>query len=185
MRLLSVFLALLLLASPAFAVETGTPAWSIRAQTVFQGPGSAYDVVGDISGKIRIRVDRCNTRWCLVRAEGVRGWVSRDAVAFGQEPKGPFTGPRLNYKYGGPGQVCLYEGRHYTGAAICMPSGTYRRDLLLEDLDNRYSSVSIEGDVSITLCRDRDYSSYCERFNESEPRLPGFLDNNVSSLRVH
>jgi hypothetical protein len=45
--------------------------------------------------------------------------------------------------------------------------------------------VSIEGNVSITLCRDRDYSSYCERFNESDPRLPGFLDNAVSSLRVH
>jgi uncharacterized protein YraI len=185
MRLILLAVSFLALAFPAAAVETGTPAWSIKALTVFQGPGTAYDIVGDISGKIRIRVDRCTYRWCLVRAEGVRGWVSRDAVAFGQEPKGPFTGPRLKYKSGGPGLVCLYEGRNYTGAAICLPSGTYRKDLLLEDLDNRYSSVSIEGDVSITLCRDRDYSSYCERFNESDPRLPGFLDNNVSSLRVH
>jgi uncharacterized protein YraI len=185
MRFASFLLGFLLLAFPAAAIETGTPAWSTKALTVFEGPGPAYDIVGDISGKIRIRVDRCTYRWCLVRAEGVRGWVSRDAVAFGQEPKPPLSGPRLNYKSGGPGLVCLYEGRNYSGPSICLTSGTYRKDLLLEDLDNRYSSVSIEGDVSITLCRDRDWSSYCERINQSEPRLNGFLDNNVSSLRVH
>jgi hypothetical protein len=115
----------------------------------------------------------------------VRGWVPRDSLSFGQEPRGPFTGPRLNYKYGGPGEICLYEGRNYTGAAVCMTSGTYVHDLLLLGTDNRYSSVSIEGNVSVTLCRDRDFASYCRRFNHSTPRLGAFLDNSVSSIRVH
>jgi uncharacterized protein YraI len=102
-------LALTSIAAPAMAVETGTPAWSIKDLVVYQGPGAAYDVIGDIDGKKRLRVDRCTYRWCLVRVSSVRGWVPREALSFGQEPRGPLTGPRLNYKSGGPGTVCLHD----------------------------------------------------------------------------
>ena len=37
---------------------------------------------------------------------------------------------------------------------------------------------------SVTLCRDRDFSSYCERIVEDQAVIHGFLDNNVSSYRV-
>lgn len=174
-----------LLALPALAVETGTPAWTIHDLTVYEGPGLEYDVVGDVSGDLQLRVDRCTYRWCRILTGSLSGWVSRDALSFGRHPRGPFTGPRLDYKYGGPGLACLYEGPNYSGDYVCLPSGTYRRDLLLYDADNRYSSVAIEGNVSITVCRDRDYSSYCERINASEPRLPVLLDNSVSSFRIH
>lgn len=174
-----------LVAPPAAAVETGTPAWSIRDLTVFEGPGAAYDIVGDIAGESRLRVDRCTYRWCRVRMGSVGGWVPRDALSFGQGPQGPFSGPKLNYGAGGPGLICLYEGRNYTGDSLCYGSGAYVHDLLLFGRDNRYSSVSVEGNVSVTLCRDRDFASYCERISASEPKLHGFLDNNVSSLRVH
>ena len=143
------------------------------------------NIAGDIEGKERLRVDRCTYRWCRVHLGSVHGWVSRDALSFGQEPRGPWTGPVLNYKTGGPGLICLFEGRNYTGDSLCYPSGTYVHDLLLLRLDNRYSSVQIEGNVSVTLCRDRDFASYCERINDSEPRLHGFLDNNVSSVRIY
>jgi hypothetical protein len=164
---------------------TGTPAWSIRPLVLMEGPGHNYNVVGEIGGQSRIYVDRCSKQWCRVHDRYAAGWTSLYAIAFGNVARGPLTGPRLNYKGGGPGLVCLYEGRNYTGASICANPGTVIEDLLLIHRDNLYSSVSIEGNVSVDLCRDREFHSYCERINDSQPRLQGFLDNNVSSVRVY
>ena len=57
-------------------------------------------------------------------------------------------------------------------------------DLLLVELDNTFSSVSIEGAASVTACRDRQFKSYCERIIESQPVLHGFLDDGVTSYHV-
>ena len=40
------------------AVETGTPAWTMNGVTLYEGPGTEYDVVGDLVGDIRVRVER-------------------------------------------------------------------------------------------------------------------------------
>jgi uncharacterized protein YraI len=173
--------ALFALALPAAAVEVGTPAWLIHGQSLYEGPGHAYDIVGELGDETRIRVDSCTYRWCLIHAKGERGWAARDNISFGQHPRGPFTGPRLNY--GSGAVICLYEGRHFTGDRVCAKPGTVVRDLLLFDADNRFSSVEVNGG-SVTLCRDRDFASYCERVVEDQPVLHGFLDNNVSSYRV-
>ena len=180
-RLALILLALGVLTLPAGAIETGTPAWLIDAQVLYEGPGHAYEIVGDLGDKTRIRVDRCTYRWCKVHAEGQRGWVSRDNISFGQHPRGPFTGPKLNY--GSGAVVCLYEGRNFTGDRVCARPGTVVKDLLLFKADNRISSVEVNGG-SVTLCRDRDFSSYCERIVEDQSKIHGFLDNNVSSYRV-
>jgi hypothetical protein len=37
----------------------------------------------------------------------------------------------------------------------------------------------------VLLCRDCDFHSYCVRLNESQAHLHGFLDNNLSSVRVY
>ena len=180
--LTSAFLGLFaLLAAPVGAVETGTSAWLIKGQTLHLGPGHVYDVVGELGEATRIQVDRCTYRWCLVHAGRNRGWVSRDNVSFGQHPRGPLTGPRLNYPSGAT--ICLYEGRHFTGASVCLKPGTVVPDLLLHDLDNRFSSVTVNGG-SVTLCRDRRFTSYCERVINDQAVLYGFLDNAVSSVRV-
>jgi len=180
-RLALVLFALAALALPAAAIETGTPAWLINGQTLYEGPGAAYDVTGELGEATRIRVDRCTYRWCRIHAGSVRGWVARDNISFGQHPRGPLTGPRLNY--GSGAVVCLYEGRHFSGNSICAKPGTVVRDLLLFRADNRISSVHVNGG-SVTLCRDRDFSSYCERIVEDQPVIHGFLDGNVSSYRV-
>lgn len=169
----------------AAAVETGTPAWTIRPVTLWTGPGAGYDLVAEVAGEQRIYVERCSGLWCHIRSGGARGWTSKDHLSFGQEPRGPLTGPRLGYNSGGPGTVCLYEGTGYTGASICGSSGFVIRDLLRYRKDNRYSSVSVEGNVSVTLCRDRDFKSFCKRYNESASALDGFLNNAVSSMRVY
>jgi hypothetical protein len=187
--LLKILLAFAALAMPALpaaaAVQTGTPAWSIRPLTLYEGPGTRYDVVGGVDGKIRLYVDRCSDRWCQIHVGGSRGWVSEHDLAFGREPVGPLAHAFLDFKGTGPGRVCFYEGRNFSGTPFCGGPGYEVRDLLLEHLDNRFSSVSIEGNVSVIACRDRDLKSYCVRINDSQPVLEGFLDNAVTSFRIY
>ena len=187
-HLLACLSALAMLAFGAFAATAapvGTPAWSVRPLVLFEGPGKAYDVTGEIDAAVRIYVDRCSKQWCRVHSGRSAGWASLYHIAFGNQLRSPFTLGPIPYKSGGPGLVCLYEGRNFTGPSICGKPGTRIHDLLLLRADNRYSSVSIEGDVSVMLCRDRDFHSYCERVNDSQTALHGFLDNSVSSLRVY
>ncbi len=176
-------LALLTITLPPAAASTR--AWSTSDLTLRQGPGPAYQVTGAIPTDSRIQVHRCSALWCLVEANGAKGWTGLSHITFGQGPKGPFEGPKLNYASGGPGQVCLFEGTNYTGASICGVSGQVFPDLLLYGRDNRYSSISVTGNVSAAACRDRNLKSYCERITESQPVLDSFLNNNLSSLRVY
>jgi hypothetical protein len=173
-----------LLAGGAAAEETGTPAWTINGVTLYEGPGIEYDVVGDLDGDLAVRVERCEPIWCRVRSNGERGWMYRRALSFGQSALAPLEGPKHNFGEGA-GTVCLYTGPSFTGTALCQTSGFVMRDLLLYGNDNSYSSVTIEGSASVLLCRDRFFTSYCERVNESQANLHGFLDNNVSSVRIY
>jgi SH3 domain-containing protein/peptidase inhibitor family I36 len=175
---------LTLLLGSASAAETGTHAWTKNGVQLFQGPGTEYDLVGDLTGDIEVRVERCTYQWCKVRGEGQRGWMYRRALSFGQTSRGPFQGPKFNFGEG-LGTVCLYTGRDYTGTELCRDSGFVMRDLLLFGNDDTYSSVRIEGSASVLLCRDAYFRNYCERVNESQPRINGFLDNNVSSVRIY
>jgi len=170
-------------AVPASAVQTGTPAWTLKALTLMEGPGHAYNTTGEVEAEARVYVDRCAKTWCQIHAGGQQGWVDLYALAFGQEAKPPLSGPRLNLGTGGG--VCLYEGANFTGDKLCAGRGFVVRDLLLTDRDNRYSSVEITGTGSVLLCRDRDFKSYCVRVNESQKHLHGFLNNAVSSVRVY
>lgn len=177
---LSLF-ALAALCLPAAAVEVGSPAWLINAETLMEGPGSMYRTVGEIGDETAIRVDRCTYRWCLVHAGHQNGWVSRDNISFGLEPRGPLTGPKLDYPTGGT--VCFYSGANYTGEELCLKPGMVVPDLLRSGRDNRYVSVMTNGG-SATVCRDRHFANYCERIVEDTPSLHGFLARNVSSIRV-
>lgn len=185
LRRLAAVLGLLAALLPAGTAFAGTKAWSNIPLVLREGPGAAYDVTGEIAGEIRIIVDRCSRRWCKIRAEGERGWAEIDHISFGQQPGGPFDGPKLNYPQGGPGQVCFFEGPNYTGGSVCSETGKVVHDLLLLDIDNRFASVSVEGDVSALVCRDFNFTSYCERIIESKPRLPRFLYRAVSSYRIY
>ncbi|HET8725988.1 MAG TPA: SH3 domain-containing protein [Alphaproteobacteria bacterium] len=183
---LAVLAALLLAAAPAAAEHTtGTPAWSIKPLTLYEGPGSNYDVTGSVEGKLRIYVDRCSNNWCRIHVGREHGWAALSRIAFGREPVGPLAHLWLNYNRNGPGTVCFYEGHDYTGYSLCGGTGYAVHDLLLMHLDNRFSSVSIEGNVSVMACRDRDFKSYCEHIDASEPALQGFLDNGVSSFQIY
>lgn len=183
------FLALAMLlsaASPsALAVESGSHGWSRAELTLRDGPGAAYNVTGHIAERSAIMVLRCQKLWCLVDGKGGRGWSSKQYVSFGLMPAHPSNAPRLHYGSGGPGSICFYEGRNFTGAELCLGHGQVFNDLARWGLDNRFSSVRLTGNVSAAACRDRFFQSYCERIVASQPVLDQYLDNNLSSIHVY
>lgn len=173
-------------AAPAAAVsDVGSHGWALVDLTLRDGPGAAYDVTGQIPENTAIRVLRCQVNWCVVDAGSQRGWTSREAVGFGRTPEGPLFSIQPNYPSGGPGTVCFYEGRNYSGASLCAQSGQVFTDLERYGYDNRFASVQVTGNVSAMACRDRGFQSYCERIVESKPVLNQFLLRNLSSIRIY
>lgn len=182
-RTFSVLVALVLGGATAQAAsEAGSHAWSTHVLTLTSGPGSAYEVVGQIPEDVAIKVLRCQRQYCLVDGDGGRGWTKLGFISFGKTSTDWPGGINPDYVSGGP--VCFYEGFNYTGASFCPAANVYQ-DLALYNLDNRFSSVRIEGRASVAACRDRFFQSYCERIVTSQPRLSVFLAGNLSSIRLY
>ena len=165
--------------------ENGTHAWSTQVLVLQSGPGAAYDVTGEIPTDVAIKVLRCTVLWCLVDGPGGRGWTGKHRISFGLTPTDWPGGINPDYPQGGPGEICFYEGTHYTGRSFCARSGRVLVDLALVHWDNRVSSVKVTGNVSAAACRDRDFSSYCERIIASQPVLDRYLRRALSSIRVY
>lgn len=189
MRLISTLLFALALAfvpaSSFAASESGSHGWSRTELALRKGPGSTYDAAGSIPGQIAIKILRCQKLWCLVDGNGARGWTNAYHVDFGQSPDWPLTGPELNYAIGGSGTICFYTGTNYSGSRFCARSGEVFNDLALWGMDNVFSSVKVEGNISAAACRDRKFQSYCERIVSSQPALDPYLRRNLSSIRVY
>jgi len=173
----------LLLAAPAAQAQIvyGTPAWATGDLVLHEGPGGAYPVVGHIPDNTRLRVYRCSPLWCIVSDGHQKGWSRSGAIGFGVSSADWFQG---GVRYPTGGTFCLYEGNNYTGQSACFDSGTIIDDLALMGLDNRFSSIRVNGG-SASLCRDRKFQSYCTRIIRDTPVLNSFLNGNVSSLRGH
>lgn len=183
--LLALVSAVLMALAIAPAAQAGTPAWTISKLPVFAGPGARYDRVSTVPEGLHLSVVRCRPQWCEIDAGSAKGWVSRDNLSFGQYPRGPLSGPKLFIGRGGPGTVCLYSGTNYSGTEVCQGPGYVVSDLALLGLDNQFSSVRINGDVSVKVCRDFYFSNYCEIVTHDTPDLGMYLKRAVSSIRVY
>lgn len=170
------------LPASAGSERIGTPAWSNSALVVRDGPGFAYDVTGQLPTDIAIKVLRCQRKWCVVDAAGVRGWTGKDDISFGKTPTDWPGGIHPDYPHGG--SACFFTGTNYTGASFCVSAGRVIDDLALLNLDNTFASVKVYGS-SIAACRDRFFGSYCERIVASQPVLDQYLVRNLSSIRAY
>lgn len=189
-RLVAILAALLVIAPAAAVQPTGsagwtTDGWTSFSGTLYGGPGTRYDEIGTVEANVRVRVERCTQRWCKIRAESGRGWISLDHISFGQAPDGWLRGPEFGIQRGGSGQVCFYSGRNFTGDSFCADSGRVFRDLALVGHDNTIGSVEVGSGVSAIVCRDSNFRSYCEVVAVSKGRLDGLLTNSISSIRVY
>lgn len=169
----------LVLAAPSMALSpSGSHAWSRSELGLRAGPGSQYPSTGLIASAVAIKVLRCEQLWCLVDGPGGQGWTARQAIDFG---KGPLAErPDLS-----GGQMCFYEGTHYTGRSFCAGTGQVFPDLATWGWDNRIGSIEVKVSTSAAVCRERDFQSYCERIYESQPVLTNHLQHQVSAIRVY
>lgn len=187
LRALLVALAAIAALLPGLAAGSGDVHPGAWASAAFAraGPGNHHPVVGVLRAGQPSRVERCQGDWChVVTPGGTLGWVH---VAYLNEEgriPGPFSGPRLEVGRGGPGRVCFHDGENYTGHTVCHASGFVARDLADYGLDNRFRSISIEGNVSANVCRDPDFRSYCVLYHRSVPRLGPLHRGAISSYRV-
>ena len=175
--------ALLLLTlslAPAMAqTASGSHAWSTTDLLLRDGPGTAYAQTGaEIAADVPVMVQRCQKLWCLVDANGARGWTSKQYIDFGR-------GPSVTVVTALSVPACFYSGTNYSGSEVCLPSGRVIQDLALLGLDNGFASVRIDGPGSVSVCRDRFFQSYCERITVSQPALDPYLFHNASSIRVN
>jgi uncharacterized protein YraI len=69
-------------AGTAFAAEAYT-ATDLNVRT---GPGTHFDRIGTLPADSGVDVIDCEDGWCLVRSRGLRGWVSANYLARGEEP---------------------------------------------------------------------------------------------------
>lgn len=162
----------------------GSLAQTISPVTLRLGPGAKYPAISDLEAKIAIDVERCQNRWCLVTTKSQRGWASIDHMTFGEEPRGPFTGPKDEHVLQGSGTICFYTGENFTGQSTCSKTGMVVPDLALYGLDNSFLSASVSGPISAHVCRDFNFASYCETIAKDTPVLSRFLRRAVSSYRV-
>ena len=190
-RLLAAAVLALLLAAPASAGQPhGSAAWTTDGWASFDGilrtgPGLNSDQSGSVAAAVRVRVDRCSGLWCRIHTGTARGWLPLRNLSFGQAPDGLFSGPKFRTQRGGPGEVCFYSGRNYSGAVFCGRSGRVFRDLALLGRDNAVASIEVGPGVSAIVCRDRGFRSWCQVIDASQPRLDGLLANAISSARVY
>lgn len=167
------------------AAHAGSPAWAITDATLTKGPGHAYGKAGTVIAGSAVSVERCTRFWCQVITDDYLGWMSQDKISFGQEPRGPLTGAHFERKAGGPGTVCLFTGKGFSGEQLCAESGFVIRDLALIGKDNQFSSATIEGSVSLMVCRDAYFHSYCEHVTADRTDFGQLLTRKVSSIRVY
>lgn len=181
----------LTMALPVEAVQPkGSAAWTTEGWinftgVLYEGPSTVYPVTGHVAARIRVRVDRCSERWCLIHVGGQKGWLPIENVSFGQYPDGVFAGPRFPNMKAGGGEVCFYTGRNYTGETFCATSGHVYQDLLLNGWDNAFASVKVEGAANALVCRDRNFRSYCKIIDVNTSSLEGLLSHSISSIRVY
>jgi len=182
-------LALVFSAMPSLpamsASDYGSHAWSRVTLVLHDGPGPAYAVSGEIASDQAIRVLRCQKLWCNVAGPGGHGWTGMAAIDFGKDPHWPILDPDNEWPDLAGGEMCFYEGTHYTGRSFCADTGDVFQDLATWGWDNRISSVQVITPTSAALCRDRFFQSYCERIAESQPVLDQYLRRNLSSIRLY
>lgn len=177
-------LAICALVFAPVAALAATPAWMLSDAPMSAGPGTTYDSAGKGAKGALVAVERCSLGWCKVDFEGKTGWVQLYNLSFGLEAKGPWAGEHLGIGRDN-GSVCLYTGPNFSGDYLCRDSGFVVTDFARTGLDDMFVSVSVKGSASVLVCRDRNFSSYCETITKDTPRLNQFLARKVTSIRVY
>lgn len=142
---------------------------------VRRGPGTSYAVVDVLRSGQSVRVSNCTGGWCWVNHGGPSGWVSQNFLS--RTGGGGDSGGGSAIGRG----ACFYENVRFRGRSFCVRPGDSNSNLGV--WNNRISSISIRGFMTVQVCEDRNFRR-CEAFNRDVATLPWWLDSNISSFRA-
>lgn len=156
----------------------GGNAVTTSALNVRAGPGTRYAVIDTLARGQQVRVEVCQSGWCWITHRGPSGWVSQNFLdrTGGGSGGGGGGGARPPSR-----EACFYESPNFRGRSFCSVPGDSSASL--GSWNNRIGSISIRGFPTVQVCADQNFFD-CDAFNQDVPRLPWWLDGNISSYRV-
>lgn len=193
------------------AAALAVPAQATGAVNVRTGPSTSYAIVDQLYAGEAVDVTQCQSGWCYIQHTGADGWVSGNYLSNSAPPPPPSSpapsdpdcGFGLTVGPGGPNfsincgngvapppvpvptaQVCFYNGNNYNNQSFCVAKGTSVSNLT-GFWNNRISSFRIQGNASVTLCRNPGFGGFCNTFNNDVNVLGGGLNNKASSYQVN
>lgn len=163
-----------------FAMTTTTyadVATVIEKVNIRKAPSPSAKKLGSLQAGTQVEVDpdSCTNGFCQLDNDfGPQGWVAEDFISFDDEEEDPE--PEV-------AEVCFYDKSNFGGQSFCMEAGDLANKLPT-NWDNRISSLTIEGDISVDLCSDKNLYGTCGTFSSNSRNLPAKLNNKVSSIEV-
>jgi hypothetical protein len=173
-------LATAIAAVSLFAMTTATyaeVATVIERVNIRKAPSPTAKKIGGLSVGTQVEVDpdSCTNGFCQLDNDfGPQGWVAEDFISFDDEEDEPE--PEV-------AEVCFFDKSNFGGQSFCMEAGDVANKLPAA-WDNRISSLTIEGDISVDLCADKNLYGTCGTFSSDSKNLPAKLNNKVSSIEV-
>lgn len=195
------------------ASANAAPGVATASVNLRSGPGTNYQVLGQLSRGQTVEVIDCATSWCQIQVQGRTGYVSRSYIAagggggngFGNGNPPPVIGggggtptgkPSISFGFGinsnGPSlQVGVNQPQQQSSQVCFYDRTSYRGDVFclndgqrIRDLsDYSVSSIRNQAGYDVTVCSGPSYTGSCRTYVSSTSSL-GYLNGDVGSVRI-
>lgn len=123
--------------------------------------------------QVEVDPDSCTNGYCQLDSDfGPQGWISEDLFEFVEEEEPEEIA-----------EVCFYDKSNFGGASFCLEPGDVQ-EKLSSKWNDRISSVTVTGDISVDLCSDAGLYGVCTTLSSDVKSLPAKLNNKVSAIEV-
>lgn len=148
----------------------------IERVNIRKAPSPSAKKLGSLPAGTQVEVDpdSCTNGFCQLDNDfGPQGWVAEDFLEFDDYEPEPESFA----------EVCFFDKANFSGASFCLGAGEVESKLSSK-WNDRISSLTVEGDISIDLCTDRGLYGLCGTFTSDTRSLPAKLNNRVTSIEV-
>lgn len=175
-----------------------------------EGPSTGYRVILAIPAGATVTVNRCTDgyAWCELTYRGHTGWsaaryLRATAPQYQQQPienVGAQLGlqlfqfildqigqqqnpPPAQQRTPAANEVCFYRDFDYGGPVACARMGQSDESLASE-WNDAISSIRVGANARVEVCTDFGYGGVCRTVSGDVARLPGELNDRISSFRT-
>lgn len=148
----------------------------IEKVNIRKAPSPTAKKLGTLQAGTQVEVDpdSCINGFCQLDNDfGPQGWVAEDFIEFEDDYEEPEV----------VAEVCFYDKSNFGGASFCLEPGQVMNKLPTS-WNDRISSLTIEGDITVDLCSDKNLYGTCGTFSSDSKNLPAKLNNKASSIEV-